>query len=115
MTRLVGPSSHPSFAALSDRQRPPSRSGLEAPLGKVVTLSAAHGCDDQATTRSDHGGTPTSTTTVHAGAPGRPLSEEITVPASDQQSRHPLRRSSRRAFSPRTGSAVARAPHSLGF
>src|SRR4051794_12011833 len=82
----------------TSRSQPPatdsarrSRSGLPAPLWKVVALSAARGCDDQVQTTSIRGGAPARATRTRAGTRGRRLSEEITVPASDQQSHSPRR------------------------
>jgi hypothetical protein len=59
--------------------------GSAAPLCKVVTLSAAHGCDDQPATCLVNGDVPAHPTIGQRRHVGRRLSEEITVPASDQQ------------------------------
>jgi hypothetical protein len=61
-----------------------------ARLGEVVVLPAARGCDDQPAVSSSRGGAPTRTASFRpCRRLGRRLSEEITVPASDQQSTAP--------------------------
>ena len=68
--------------------------GSRAPLCEVVALPAARGCDDQPTVAEILGGAPTRTEPDPCRRPGRRLSEEIIVPASDQQSPAPDRRPS---------------------
>ena len=115
MTRAQWPAIAP---VVRSPQRPTPPDGLaqgsSAPLWKVVALSAARGCDDQARTPSARGGAPTPTTTGVMPAPPGAIcpkrSPSRLLISSPGTRRGDLRGEAR---SPRTGSAVARAPHSL--
>ena len=76
------------LAAPSDRQHPTVfAQDSRAPLSEVVVLPAARGCDDQpAVIHDPRRRADTNPTRDPCRRPGRRLSEEITVPASDQQS-----------------------------
>ena len=92
-----------------------SRSGLPAPLWKVVALSAARGCDDQTSSTSIRGGAPARAAVTRAGALGRRLPEEITISASDQQSHSTRRGDLGEEFVRPHWPSQPREPHSLGF